>query len=58
MSKSNCPETVREPQAYGRGLRPSLEPGDYVFCTTSDPALAETAQSAAMGLFHEAEGVR
>ncbi len=38
-------------------LRPRLEPGDCVFCTTSDAALAQAAQSAALGLFHEAEGV-
>lgn len=38
-------------------LRPSLESGEFVFCTTSDATLAANAKSAALGLFHEAEGV-
>ncbi len=38
-------------------MRPRLEPGEFVFCTTSDMRLAATAQFAALGLFREAEGV-
>ncbi len=39
------------------GMRPVLEAGEVVFCTTSDEALAAAAQPAAQGLFREAEGL-
>lgn len=38
-------------------MRPWLEPGEFVFCTTSDASLAATAQASALGLFQEAKGV-
>lgn len=39
------------------GMRPVLEPGDVVFCTTADAALAARARGVALALFREAEGV-
>ena len=57
LSKSESPGPVRESDVMIANLRPRLEPGDWVFCTTPDPALALASQSAALGLFREAEGV-
>ncbi|RBP09233.1 hypothetical protein DFR50_12270 [Roseiarcus fermentans] len=39
------------------GMRPVLEAGDVVFCTTRDDALVAAAAPAALALFREAEGV-
>lgn len=39
------------------GMRPVLEPGEFVFCTTRDEALVAEALAPALGLFREAEGV-
>ena len=39
------------------GMNPALMPGLYQFCTLSDPALIAAALPAALGTFHEAEGL-
>ena len=39
------------------GMNPALMPGLYQFCTLSDPALIAAALRAALGTFHEAEGL-
>ncbi|MGO9421844.1 ACT domain-containing protein [Roseiarcus sp.] len=57
MSKSEAPEPVREAHAMVAGMRPVLDAGEVVFCTTADGALARKAQAHALGSFREAEGV-
>ena len=57
LSKPRAPETVRDSRAMLTGMRPVLEAGDAVFCTTPDESLAAAARPAALGLFREAEGV-
>jgi len=39
------------------GMRPALEPGEYVFCTTPDEAVAEAAGREAIAFVREAEGL-
>jgi hypothetical protein len=48
---------VHSGHAMIAGMDPVLGGCDYVFCTTADAVLAETARPAALGWFVEAEGV-
>jgi uncharacterized protein len=56
--KSKAQEPVGEARAMVAEMGPVLEPGEVVFCTTADEALAtEEARASALGLFRESEGV-
>ena len=48
---------VGDALAVVAGMQPVLEPGDLVFCTTSDEVVAAEARPSALGLFSEAEGL-
>ncbi|MBO9124314.1 MULTISPECIES: ACT domain-containing protein [unclassified Rhizobium] len=50
-------EPVRDTKAMLRGMTPSLDAKDYVFCTTEDEQLAVQAAPLSLGWFREAEGV-
>ncbi|MFS2149534.1 ACT domain-containing protein [Rhizobium sp. Rhizsp42] len=50
-------EPVRDTKAMLRGMTPSLDAADYVFCTTEDEQLAMQAAPLSLGWFREAEGV-
>ncbi len=50
-------EPVRDTKAMLSGMTPSLDAGDYVFCTTDDEQLAARAAPLSLGWFRESEGV-
>jgi hypothetical protein len=50
-------DPIRSAKGMLAGMSPDLIAGDFVFCTTSDPALAVRAMTAAIGSFREAEGI-
>ncbi|WP_018899888.1 ACT domain-containing protein [Rhizobium sp. 2MFCol3.1] len=50
-------EPVRDTKAMLRGMMPSLDAADYVFCTTQDEQLIARAALLSLGWFREAEGV-
>ena len=47
---------VRNTAAMIAGMDPALAEGEYVFCTTSDPSLAQACFSKAIATFQEREG--
>ena len=49
-------ETVKGTRAMLEGMTPVLKQESFVFCSTSDAALAEQARSAALSWFREDEG--
>lgn len=49
-------DLVRERQAMLAGMKPSLQPGTYCFCTTDDPAVLATVSSKSLAMFREREG--
>lgn len=49
-------ETVRDTHAMLAGMKPVLKHGSFVFCSTSDAALAEQARPAALNWFRKDEG--
>ena len=49
-------ETVRDTHAMLAGVMPVLKQGGFVFCSTSDPVVAEQARHAALSWFREDEG--
>lgn len=55
--KPHPPAQVRDASAMIAGMRPILEPGEFVFCTTRDDKVAEAARPEALALFREAEGL-
>lgn len=50
-------EPVRDTKVMLRGMTPSLDAADYVFCTTEDEQLAAQAAFVSLGWFREAEGM-
>jgi hypothetical protein len=47
---------IRETTAMIAAMSPHLRPGEFVFCSTVDPALAAACSKTALGMFMEAEG--
>ncbi|MDM9644118.1 ACT domain-containing protein [Rhizobium sp. S163] len=50
-------QPVRDTKAMLRGMTPSLDAKDYVFCMTEDEQLAVQAVPLSLGWFREDEGV-
>ncbi len=48
---------IRDTRAMVAGMNPVLDPAEYVFCSTSDPALATEASPLALSVFREREGL-
>ena len=48
--------TVRDTAAMIAGMAPELFEGEYVFCTSTDPARIAACLPAALALFREGEG--
>ncbi|WP_454813041.1 ACT domain-containing protein [Labrys neptuniae] len=51
------PHSVRDTGAMIAGMTPRLKEGDFVFCTTTSPAVIEAAARQALSFFREEEGV-
>jgi hypothetical protein len=49
--------TIRERNAMIANMAPTLQPGEFVFCTTTDAALFARALPDAIATFREAEGL-
>lgn len=48
---------IRESQAMLAAMDATLEPGEVVFCTTTNAPIIAEAAKLALAMFHEAEGV-
>lgn len=47
---------VRETAAMIAGMSPELASGEFMFCATADPALAQRCAAVAVSMFREKEG--
>ncbi len=49
--------TIRDTGAMLAGMTPTLEAGEYVFCTLAEDAADSVRTLAALAMFHETEGL-